>query len=234
MRRTGAERLVLSLAAPRLESSVPAASGAHLDLAQRLVTDLVYSGLFAFAQPMPDGVGAPRHAPEVWQAAEGREPIAEIQLVLSGIREDEMVWTVRVRGTCVSRTQLLGKRYVIDLAAPERHVHHFADQIVRELTGDDGIAQTRILFSRETDTGREIFVIDYDGRNLRQITRNGSLKPHPALVPGREPDLLHTPTGRGASGCWSSMAAPARAGRWPSSPGSISARTGGRRTVSSW
>lgn len=174
VRRTGAERLVLSLAPPRLESSTAGAAAANLDLAHRLVTDLAYSDLFAFKLPLPPGVKGPRYAPEVWEAADDREPIAEIQLVLSGVRGDEMVWTVRLVDAR-TRVQLLGRRYVVDLNAPERQVHHLADSIVRELTGDDGIAQTRILFSRETPEGREIFVVDYDGRNLRQITRNGSL-----------------------------------------------------------
>jgi TolB protein len=175
VRRAGAERLVLAMAPPRVESSVPGADEGSLDLAHRLVTDLIYSGLFSFVAPLPEGVARPPHVPEVWAAAEDREAVAEIQLVLSGIRESEMVWTVRIVDA-KQRTQLIGKRYVLDLESPERQVHHLADSIVRELTGDDGIAQTRILFSRETASGvREIFVVDYDGRNLRQITRNGSL-----------------------------------------------------------
>lgn len=175
VRRAGAERLVISLAPPRVESSVEGADAGSVDLAHRLVTDLVYSGLFSFVTPLPDGVQRPPHVPEVWAADDQREPVAEIQLVLSGIRADEMVWTVRVV-EARQRTQLLGKRYVLDLERPERQVHHLADSIVRILTGDEGIAQTRILFSRQTGHGvREIFVVDYDGRNLRQITRNGSL-----------------------------------------------------------
>jgi len=158
-----------------VESSIEGADAGSLDLAHRLVTDLVYSGLFSFVTPLPDGVRRPPYVPEVWSAAEDREPIAEIQLVLTGVRSDEMVWTVRVVDA-KQRTQLVGKRYVVDLQRPERQVHHLADSIVHKLTGDDGIAQTRILFSRDTGEGRrEIFVVDYDGRNLRQITRNGSL-----------------------------------------------------------
>jgi TolB protein len=175
VRRAGAERLILSLAPPRVESSVEGADPASVDLAHRLVTDLVYSGLFAFVTPLPDGVAQPPYVPGDWSAKEDREPLAEIQLVLSGIRDDEMVWTVRLVDA-KQRTQLLGKRYVLDLSRPERQVHHLADQIVKVLTGDEGVAQTRILFSRATGQGnREIFVVDYDGRNLRQITRNGSL-----------------------------------------------------------
>jgi len=174
VRRSGAERLPLIMAAPRVESSVEGATAANLDLAHRLVTDLVYSGLFSFSGGLPEGVDAPPYAPQTWQAAKEREPVAEVQLVLSGIRRDEMVLTIRVV-EAKRRNQLLGKRYVLDLDHPERQVHHLADSIVRELTGDAGIAQTRILFSRQTETGREIFVVDYDGRNLRQITRNASL-----------------------------------------------------------
>ncbi len=54
-------------------------------------------------------------------------------------------------------------------------VHALADDIVNVLTGQVGISQSRIVFSSEAAKAKEIFVMDYDGTNIRQLTSNGSL-----------------------------------------------------------
>jgi TolB protein len=61
--------------------------------------------------------------------------------------------------------------------------HRFADDIVETVTGHKGIASTRIAFV-STHTGRkEIHTADYDGANVRQLTRDGSISVAPALSP---------------------------------------------------
>lgn len=61
--------------------------------------------------------------------------------------------------------------------------HEFADDIVETLTGNPGIANTRIAFV-STRTGRkEIYIADYDGANVQQITRDNSLSVSPSLSP---------------------------------------------------
>ncbi len=62
-------------------------------------------------------------------------------------------------------------------------VHTLADDIVNVLTGQTGIAQSRILFTSEALKAKELFVMDYDGTNIRQLTRNGSLNITPAWSP---------------------------------------------------
>lgn len=60
-------------------------------------------------------------------------------------------------------------------------VHHFADDIVETLTGKKGIASSKIAFVA-TRTGRkEIYIADYDGANVRQLTNDGSISVAPAL-----------------------------------------------------
>lgn len=60
-------------------------------------------------------------------------------------------------------------------------VHKFADDIVATLTGQKGIASTRIAFV-STRTGRkEIYTADYDGANVKQITSDGTISVAPAL-----------------------------------------------------
>lgn len=61
--------------------------------------------------------------------------------------------------------------------------HAFADDIIRTITGNKGIAGTRIAFVA-TRTGRkEIYTADYDGSNAQQLTRDNNISVHPSLSP---------------------------------------------------
>ncbi len=73
----------------------------------------------------------------------------------------------------------------------DHDIRQFADDIVLSATKRPGIATSQIAFV-STKSGRaEIFACDYDGRNLRQITRDGRNNISPAISPdGRH--LVHT------------------------------------------
>ncbi len=58
--------------------------------------------------------------------------------------------------------------------------HQFADQIVKLLTGQDGIATSKIAFI----SNREVYLMDYDGYGRRAFTRDDSI----ALFPSFSPD----------------------------------------------
>lgn len=61
--------------------------------------------------------------------------------------------------------------------------HEFADDIVETLTGNPGIATSKIAFV-STRTGRkEIYVADYDGANVKQLTNDGVISVAPAISP---------------------------------------------------
>jgi TolB protein len=66
-------------------------------------------------------------------------------------------------------------------------VHALADDIVTSLTGEKGIAKSRIAFTAAAAEGKEIFVMDHDGASQRQITSLRTLNLTPAWSPdGRE------------------------------------------------
>jgi len=63
-------------------------------------------------------------------------------------------------------------------------VHVVADAIVKRLTGQEGIARSRIVFSASSFDGKEIYVMDYDGVNLERLTHDKSININPAWMPG--------------------------------------------------
>ncbi len=61
-------------------------------------------------------------------------------------------------------------------------VHIASDAVVRWITGEPGMAASRIVFAR-TGQAKELWVVDSDGENLRRITRFGSITLSPAWSP---------------------------------------------------
>ncbi|UCH82743.1 MAG: PD40 domain-containing protein [Candidatus Latescibacterota bacterium] len=64
-----------------------------------------------------------------------------------------------------------GKRYEIGPGQLRNIAHHFADEVVRMLTGEEGIASTKILYRRTTGKKWELVMSDYDGYNPRVLLR---------------------------------------------------------------
>lgn len=62
--------------------------------------------------------------------------------------------------------------------------HKFSDALVSAFTGETGIAQTRIAFVSDRTGKKELYIMDYDGANVTQITRDRSI----ALTPRWSPD----------------------------------------------
>jgi len=79
---------------------------------------------------------------------------------------------------------LLNKRYRPMPHRMRATAHHFANQVVEMLTGESGIAMTRVVFSRGSGDRRDLWVVDYDGENLMRLTSNRTLN----LCPDWKPD----------------------------------------------
>lgn len=74
-----------------------------------------------------------------------------------------------------------------DFKQDRRQIHRLADMVHKALFASDGIANTRIIYTVKTVSGKnstaEIWEADYDGANTRQITHDNSLCVTPAYIP---------------------------------------------------
>lgn len=68
-----------------------------------------------------------------------------------------------------------GKRYVGATGVARLIAHRFADELVFRYTGEQGIARTKVAYVSEQKGARELFVMDYDGHDPRQVTADGYL-----------------------------------------------------------
>lgn len=89
--------------------------------------------------------------------------------------------TLQGRVTDGSGSVVLSKSYT----GGDREVaHQFADDIVETLTGNKGVATTKIAFVSTASGAKEIYIADYDGSNARRLTSDGSISVAPSLGPG--------------------------------------------------
>ncbi|MBS4015199.1 MAG: PD40 domain-containing protein, partial [Candidatus Latescibacteria bacterium] len=81
-----------------------------------------------------------------------------------------------------TRKQIGSKSY--ELTDDKRWLaHKIADDLIKILTGEDGVSQTQITFSLRQANGKELAIVDYDGFNLQQLTSTGELKLFPEWSP---------------------------------------------------
>lgn len=78
-----------------------------------------------------------------------------------------------------------GKRYVGSTSVVRLMAHRFADELVFRYTGEPGIARTKIAYVSQQGSARELFVMDYDGYDARQLTADGFLNLMPRWSPDR-------------------------------------------------
>ncbi len=147
-------------------------------------SDLTFSGLFSVVA----GTGSiPPNNPEAlrqsWTefAAAGAHAGVHGLLALRGERlEAEM----RLYDLTTPEHRLIAtKTFEMPAAQPRRLAHKVADEVVRQFTGEPGIADTKIAYVQGPAGAKEIWMADYDGAGPAAVTRNGSINLMPVWSP---------------------------------------------------
>lgn len=58
--------------------------------------------------------------------------------------------------------------------------HMFSNEVMKRITGEEGIFLTSLLYVQARGKGKEIHMMDYDGAAPRKVTKNGSINLSPA------------------------------------------------------
>jgi len=182
----------------RPEPGTPLGDAARVE--EVVARDLAYSGIFSvFTIP---GAADPDSLP----AAAGHRALVRGTV---GVTDGALV----LRGSLESLPDgdgILSREYRTTPEGYREAAHRFADDIVLYLTGETGISRTRITFVMSRDGSREVYIVDYDGEGLRQVTRNGAINLSPTLSPdgkrvayvsyrGGDPDIWITELASGES-----------------------------------
>ena len=154
-----------------------------------LWNDLDEAGIFDMVSKSfyPLGaVGAPADVKfESWSSPPpNASMLAFGNLGVSGNNVTVQGWLYDVKN--IISPQVLGKQYqdAATTNAARIIAHKFADEIIFRLGGAvPGIAETEIYFVSSRSGHKEIWAMDYDGQNQRQITHMGSISLSPRISP---------------------------------------------------
>lgn len=82
---------------------------------------------------------------------------------------------------------ILGRTYIATPGKVREAAHKFADLAMKQMTGKDGFFTSKIAFVLGSKSKRNLFIMDYDGANKRQLTKHSALVMSPDCSPnGRQ------------------------------------------------
>ena len=141
--------------------------------------DLSLTGLFQIVDSVPPRPWAPNGDPDLqaWSQT-GAQMLVAGRLDLRG---NDIVVESRLYDLAL-KDQQLGKRFAGEANALRQIAHKIADRVLKQLTGIEGCFSSRIAFAGNSQS-REIYSMDFDGHNLRQLTRTGTINLSPEWTP---------------------------------------------------
>lgn len=172
------------------EGSAPAELA--LEIGVVVSQDLRYSGIFEVAAPLRAGAT---------MADSAARPAGECVISATLSRGSSRLRLEALLTEPRSGRKIASRSYDVDALGARATAHRLSDDVVFILTGEQGIARTRIAFVGKTKDGQELYVIDYDGEGLTQLTRDKSIALSPAWSPDGEA-ILYTSYKRGTAGVY--------------------------------
>ncbi|MEO0072779.1 MAG: Tol-Pal system beta propeller repeat protein TolB [candidate division WOR-3 bacterium] len=108
---------------------------------------------------------------------------AGAQVLLWGEVEIKKKTTIKISLFDTYRQKLIATKSYEIQPNIRQLAHKIADDIIKILTGEDGINQTYIVFSKRRGTAKELAIVDYDGYNLTDLTDSKNLNLFPEFSP---------------------------------------------------
>ena len=181
-----ARRLPVAVQSPvPLEGSEPIPLIAR-EVREVIAGDLDFSGVFRVLDPvlyMEDlgtaGITADTFLFDDWELINA-EALVKVGYLLRPDGDVELEFHLF---DVFQRKEVTAKRWKGSPAQLRNMAHMFSNEIMRQVTGEEGVFVTRILFVQATDKSKEIYAMDYDGANVKRITRNGSINLSPEWWP---------------------------------------------------
>jgi len=178
---------IARIAVPRPETTLPLET-INAPFFAPLTRDLAYSGVFAIA-PIPPNIPAGADLAKA----------ADAQFVLS-LKIDQVGQDFNVDARLLDSTgrSQFSMRYRGGVAAFPRMAHMLGNDLVRTVIGKPGIFLSMIGFASNRTGNFEIWLMDWDGTNQRQITRHNAL----SILPSWAADnnrMVYTSFTRGTS-----------------------------------
>jgi TolB protein len=200
-------------------------SGMKEEVEKTVTQDLAMADLFYLPdrakQPAPAGYITEENVNfKQWEDA-------GIEFLLSiGLKAERDTVSIEFRlFDVIQHIYIAGRRYTGSPAEVRGMAHRTIDEVIKQLTGERGIFQTKIAFVTDRTGNKEIALMDVDGHNEKMLTQNGSINIFPAWNPDgrsllytcfqrRNPDLYQVFLATGSSVLLSAIPGPNASAAW--------------------
>jgi TolB protein len=147
-----------------------------------LANDLSISGIFEMIEPenFPQWQSQQQLSEEDYRKwlETGAEAMVWGTILEDGGRINVHFWFLDL----IERNLTTG-RYSGSAGSIRKIVHRMGNEIIRQITGEKGVLETRIAYLSKKTGNKEIHASDFDGHNAEQITTNGSINLSAAWSP---------------------------------------------------
>lgn len=175
----------IPIAVPPCAAGDPSLAALARDLAQVIADDLQFSGLFQVLPPEGYPAGFTALDPDVQRLDRDAWAATKCEhLVYGNLKQDGGTLVTEFRlFDLFSKNQVFGLELKVDKNFPRLAAHHFSEQVIKNLEGTEGIGTSEICFSAGATGSKEIYVSDYDGANMQQVTKHNSISIKPKFSP---------------------------------------------------
>jgi TolB protein len=181
---SGSGQLSLSVATPlRLEGKEN--PEVAREVADALAFDMTLSGLFQVAPKDLErgGIRPGEFSFAPWKSG-GTKLVVKSGYSITGT--DRLTLELRLYDVLQEKL-ITAKRFSGSSREARRMAHAFSDEILRAMTGQAGPFTGKIAFVSRRTGNKEIYLMDYDGHSVQQLTKNKSINLNPDFFPnGRE------------------------------------------------
>jgi TolB protein len=168
---TGPITKKISVFVPDLTSVGSSRDEKALEFVDVLRNDLLNAGLF----DVHDARGIPLNSSGSIDFQAFFDAGAEA-LVMGEYQSSGDMITIAIRlFDVVQERELLGRSYEVPPGTVRWAAHRFASAVMKELTGIDGFFNSKIVFVSGSEQNRDLFIMDYDGHNVRRLTSHHAL-----------------------------------------------------------
>jgi TolB protein len=165
--------------------AVPGQEALAQEMAEAIRYDLEFTGLFNILMPSqypPGFAGLDADVTQIVLDPWRQTPAEFLVYGLVTQQGDSIVAQFRLFDI-ISKQQVVGQELRAGGGYPRLVAHRFSEEVVRHLEGTPGIATSEIAFSVGSAGKKEIYVSDYDGKNMRQVTKHNSISIMPEISP---------------------------------------------------
>jgi TolB protein len=150
--------------------------GADAQIPATIQKDLDLSGYFEVLDPKsyietPGKCGAPESTVYSDWSVIGTEGLIKGQISVNRGRVEAKLYLIDVQKQAI----VLAKQYEGELSQVRLIAHRFANEVMKHYTGFSGPFGSEIAFSSRVGRFKELFVMEMDGSNVRQLTNERGL-----------------------------------------------------------